>query len=87
MPLRSHRDPLYLGPDRARLLAATRANRAAFEVLSQAHPQEPLAALCLRFRAHYQLLLREEIGGSRVSACYSKGLEPVPFDIPIPVRP
>jgi hypothetical protein len=67
----------------AQQVTAFLANDAAHAVLSKAKRGELIAVLCRRFKLEYGQLLRENIAGSRVSECVSKGLEPVYFDIPL----
>jgi len=63
--------------------AADMANRAAFRVLSEAHPGDMLAELCIRFKTTYELMLREKLKGSRVGECRSLGIKTVPFGVVI----
>lgn len=63
--------------------AADMANRAAFRVLSEAHPGDMLSVLCSRFKDSYEPMLREKLKGSRVGECRSQGIETVPFGIVI----
>ncbi|MFP2909605.1 hypothetical protein ACLESD_32085 [Pyxidicoccus sp. 3LFB2] len=67
--------------ERAQQMAATLANQSAHTVLSRAHPGEMLAVLCLDFKEEYERALGEQIHGSRVSDCVTKGIETVHFDI------
>ncbi|MFP2926849.1 hypothetical protein ACLESO_16945 [Pyxidicoccus sp. 3LG] len=86
LPVRSSSEGL-IDVDDARHVAAARANHAAYEVLSQAGAGEMLASLCLKFRARYQLLLREVYMKALVSACVSRQLTPVIFNIPPSILP
>ncbi|WP_324985626.1 hypothetical protein [Hyalangium sp.] len=63
--------------------AADMANRAAFRVLSEAHPGDMLAELCIRFKVTYEFMLREKIKGSRIGECRSLGIKTVPFGVVI----
>jgi hypothetical protein len=69
--------------DDAQAAAADMANRAAFRVLSEAHPGDMLAELCLRFKVTYEFMLREKLKGSRVGECRSPGIKTIPFGIVI----
>jgi hypothetical protein len=71
----------------AQFAAAAMANRAAREVLSQAHPGEMHAVLCDRFKKTYELMLREKYAGSRVRECRTEGIETVPFGIRLGEEP
>jgi hypothetical protein len=66
----------------AQLESARTANRAAHQVLSEAHEGEMIAVLCLQFKARYERMLQDEIAGARVSQCETEGIETVYFDIP-----
>lgn len=66
----------------AQRISAYRANRAAYTVLSQAHPGEMLAVLCLDFKEEYERVLGVQIEGARVSECVTQGVETVYFDLP-----
>ena len=57
------------------------ANRAAYSVLSEAHPGEMMAVHCLAFKKEYERVLGEEIFGTRVSECVTEGIETVHFDL------
>ncbi|WP_224370284.1 hypothetical protein [Hyalangium versicolor] len=65
----------------AREASADMANRAAFQVLSTAHPGSMLSELCSRFKETYELMLKEKLKGSRVGECRSLGIETVPFGV------
>jgi hypothetical protein len=65
----------------AQFAAASMANRAAREVMSDAQPGEMLAAPCRRFKAVYKAMLRTKISAAEVSECTTKGIEIVPFGI------
>jgi hypothetical protein len=67
----------------AQQITAYLANDAAHAVLSRAKRGEMIAILCRRFKHEYEQLLRENIAGSRVSECLTRGLVPVHFDIPL----
>jgi hypothetical protein len=78
IPFRTEREgeiPL----EAAQFAAAAMANRAARDVLSRAHPGEMYIVLCQDFIRTYDAMLRAKYAGSRVSTCYSKGIETVPF--------
>jgi hypothetical protein len=80
VPLRTEKDgevPL----EQAQFAAASMANRAAREVLSEAHPREMFAVLCNRFRDVYKLMLETQIPGARVGVCRTAGIETVLFGI------
>ncbi len=81
MPLRDSegRIPLRMAQE----VAAAQANRAAWFILSTAHPGEMLAVLCNDYKRLYEKRLREMIPGSRVGVC-RKGVEVVHFDVPYP---
>lgn len=66
----------------AQFVAAEVANRASYEVLSEAHPGEMMAVLCRRFKSVYQEMLTEEVKGSRVGECSTKGVKTVHFGLP-----
>jgi hypothetical protein len=70
----------------AQQVSAHTANRAANTVLSEAHPGDMLAVLCLDFKEEYQRRLGEQILGSRVSECVTGGIETVHFDLPENVK-
>jgi hypothetical protein len=65
----------------AQFAAASLANRAAREVLSQAHPGEMFAVLCTRFKTTYELMLGAQYAGARVGTCTTKEIETVTFGI------
>lgn len=67
----------------AQQVATYLANEAAHEVLSKAQRGEMIAVLCRRFKNEHERLLGEHIAGARVSACRTRGLEPIYFDIPL----
>jgi hypothetical protein len=67
--------------------AADMANRAAFRVLSEAHPGDMLAELCGRFKVTYEFMLREKLKGSRIGECRSLGIETVLFGVTIDPAP
>jgi hypothetical protein len=73
--------------EEAQFAAASMANRAARDVLSQAHPGEMHAVLCDRFKKTYEMMLREKYAGSRVRECRTAGIETVPFDISLGEKP
>ncbi len=80
VPLRTEKEgkiPLEM----AQFAAASMANRAARDVMSDAEPGEMLAVLCKRFKVVYQEMLRAKISGAVVSQCRSAGIETVPFGI------
>ena len=79
VPVRN-RDRGEISLEAAQVIAAAWANQAAYEVLSNGRPGEPLAVLCLQFRQRYRELLRQKLAGAEVSACTS-GLTPVIFDL------
>ncbi|MDC0711886.1 hypothetical protein POL68_25685 [Stigmatella sp. ncwal1] len=71
----------------AQQVSANTANRAVYDVLSEAHPGEMLAVLCLDFKEEYGRTLGERVSGSRVSECVTAGIETVYFDLPEGVKP
>ncbi|WP_157232398.1 hypothetical protein [Hyalangium minutum] len=79
LPVRSLQGEILL--EEAQAAAADMANRAAFRVLSEAHPGDMLAELCGRFKVTYELLLQERFKGSRIGECRSLGIETVPFGV------
>lgn len=86
IPLRTNADgkiPL----EEARFAASAMANRAARDVLSRAHPGDMYIVLCRDFIATYNAMLNAKYQGSRVSACYSKGIETVPFGYQVGKEP
>lgn len=66
----------------AQQAAAEMANRAIYEVLSEAHPGTMLAVHCLNFKRLYERMLDEKIKGARVGMCDTEGVKTIPFDVP-----
>jgi hypothetical protein len=62
--------------------AAEMANRAAYRVLSEAHPMTMHVILCGDFKKLYRPMLREKIYGAEVGACTTKGVKVVHFNVP-----
>jgi hypothetical protein len=81
VPIRNLQGEILL--EEAQATAADMANRAAFRVLSEAHPGDMLAELCGRFKVTYELMLQEKFKGSRIGECRSLGIETVPFGVVI----
>lgn len=67
--------------EEAQLAAASMANRAVRDVLSQSHPGEMLAVLCKDFRTIYDAMLNATYKGARVRECKTAGVETVPFGV------
>ena len=86
VPLRT-RQQGEISLEDAQFAAASMANRAAREVLSQAHPGEMFAVLCTRFKMTYQLMLRAKYAGALVTECDIEGIETVPFGIELSKEP
>lgn len=81
VPIRNLEGEILL--EEAQATASDMANRAAFRVLSEAHPGDMLAELCGRFKVTYEFMLKESFKGSRVGECRSLGVETVPFGVVI----
>ncbi len=86
IPLRTEDDG-EISLEEAQFVAAAMANRAVRDVLSRAHPGDMYIVLCQDFIRTYDAMLRAKYKGSRVSACYSKGIETVPFGYKVGKEP
>jgi outer membrane PBP1 activator LpoA protein len=73
--------------EEAQFAAASMANRAAREVLAEAHPGEMFAVLCRNFKKMYRPMLKAKIAGSEVGECTTAGTETVLFGITTGVEP
>lgn len=73
--------------EEAQFAAASMANRAVRDVLSQSHPGEMLAVLCEDFKTTYEVMLRAKYKGARIRGCLSAGIETVPFGINLGEEP
>ena len=80
VPLRTEEEG-EISLELAQFAAASMANRAAREIMSDAQPGEMLAELCRQFKVIYEAMLNAKITGARVGACRTEGIETVPFGI------
>jgi hypothetical protein len=62
--------------------AAAMANRAMYKILSEADQGEMLFTHCKDFKTLYNLMLKEKIYGSEVSACISEDVKIIHFNEP-----
>jgi hypothetical protein len=86
MPVRNGRQG-EISLENAQLAAATMANRAVYEILSDAHPGTMHAIHCIRFKRLYNLMLKEKIDGAEVGECGTRGVKTVLFLVPYPSEP
>jgi len=66
----------------AQVAAAEMANRAAYRVLSEAHPSTMHVILCGDFKKLYRWMLDEKVRGARVGMCETQGIKTVHFNVP-----
>lgn len=81
MPQRSGRQGDISLP-MAQEAAADMANRAAYKVLSEAPRGTMMGEHCINFKKLYKLMLSEKIHGADVSACTTRGVKTVHFNVP-----